>query len=139
MAGRAVADDQQLDALIDDTDRGAFGQDFRSGVPHHPHAQGTAPTLSPATAQFTETAVKTYEESSLAAAGRGAQGRRVAARQPPPKRGRSTQALEVSGDLDANAVGNDIYDSYVEEAVRRFQARHGLTVDGICARRRSSQ
>ncbi len=30
-----------------------------------------------------------------------------------------------------NAVGNDIYDSYVEEAVRRFQARHGLTVDGI--------
>ena len=39
--------------------------------------------------------------------------------------------LKVSGDLDPNAVGNDIYDSYVEEAVRRFQARHGLTVDGI--------
>ena len=28
--------------------------------------------------------------------------------------------LAVSGDLDPNAVGNDVYDSYVEEAVRRF-------------------
>ncbi len=39
--------------------------------------------------------------------------------------------LVASGDIDPNAVGNDIYDSYVEAAVRRFQARHGLTVDGI--------
>ena len=39
--------------------------------------------------------------------------------------------LAASGDIDPNAVGNDIYDSYVEAAVRRFQARHGLTVDGI--------
>jgi murein L,D-transpeptidase YcbB/YkuD len=39
--------------------------------------------------------------------------------------------LSVSGDLDPSAVGNDIYDSYVEAAVRRFQARHGLTADGV--------
>ena len=39
--------------------------------------------------------------------------------------------LAVSGDIDPNAAGNDIYDSYVEAAVRRFQARHGLTVDGV--------
>ena len=37
----------------------------------------------------------------------------------------------MSGDLDPNAVGNDIYDFYVEAAVRRFQARHGLTTDGL--------
>jgi len=37
----------------------------------------------------------------------------------------------VSGDLDPSAVGNEIYDTYVEEAVRRFQARHGLTIDGV--------
>ena len=41
------------------------------------------------------------------------------------------QRLSVSGDLDPSAVGNDIYDSYVEAAVRRFQARHGLTIDGV--------
>ncbi len=39
--------------------------------------------------------------------------------------------LTTSGDLDPSAVGNDIYNSYVEEAVRRFQARHGLLVDGV--------
>src|SRR5215472_15158122 len=43
------------------------------------------------------------------------------------------ERLAISGDLDPNAraVENDIYDSYLEEAVRRFQARHGLTIDGI--------
>src|SRR5262249_52615026 len=41
--------------------------------------------------------------------------------------------LTISGDLDPNAsaVENDTYDSYLEEVVRRFQARHGLTIDGI--------
>jgi murein L,D-transpeptidase YcbB/YkuD len=39
--------------------------------------------------------------------------------------------LSASGDLDPSAVGNDIYDSYVDAAVRRFQARHGLTIDGV--------
>jgi peptidoglycan hydrolase-like protein with peptidoglycan-binding domain len=41
--------------------------------------------------------------------------------------------LAISGDLDRNASAaeNEIYDSYVEEAVRRFQARHGLTINGI--------
>ena len=38
--------------------------------------------------------------------------------------------LKVAGDLDPSAVENDIYDSYVEAAVRRFQARHGLSGDG---------
>jgi murein L,D-transpeptidase YcbB/YkuD len=41
------------------------------------------------------------------------------------------QRLTISGDLDANAGGSDIYDSYVEAGVRRFQARHGLNIDGI--------
>ena len=41
------------------------------------------------------------------------------------------QRLIASGDLDANAGVTDIYDSYVEAAVRRFQARHGLSVDGM--------
>ena len=39
--------------------------------------------------------------------------------------------LIVAGDLEATAGASDIFDSYVEAAVRRFQARHGITVDGI--------
>jgi len=43
------------------------------------------------------------------------------------------QRLSLSGDLDPNAVAaaHDIYDSYVEAAIRRFQARHGVTVDDL--------
>ena len=41
------------------------------------------------------------------------------------------QRLVASGDLDATAGVSDIFDSYVEAGVRRFQARHGLSVDGV--------
>jgi len=132
LAGRAFAEDQQLDALIGDTDRNAFGQDFdqASRTIHMPKA--TAPTLSPATAQITEAAVKSYDD--IVARGGWPEvpkvdELRLGNRHPSVVDLR--KRLLVSGDLDANAAGNDIYDSYVAEAVRRFQARHGLTVDGI--------
>lgn len=40
------------------------------------------------------------------------------------------QRLGAVGDLDPASGATDVYDSYVEAAVRRFQARHGITVDG---------
>jgi murein L,D-transpeptidase YcbB/YkuD len=42
------------------------------------------------------------------------------------------QRLAISGDLPPAALNNsDAFDSYVEAAVRRFQARHGVQPDGI--------
>jgi len=42
------------------------------------------------------------------------------------------QRLSVSGDLPPAALNNsDAFDSYVDAAVRRFQARHGIQADGI--------
>ncbi len=41
------------------------------------------------------------------------------------------QRLSVAGDLENNAGVTEIFDSYVEAAVRRFQARHGIGVDGV--------
>jgi L,D-transpeptidase YcbB len=38
--------------------------------------------------------------------------------------------LEVSGDLPANLGNSDVFDSYVDAGVKRFQARHGLIVNG---------
>jgi murein L,D-transpeptidase YcbB/YkuD len=131
-AARAYADDMPLDALIGDTDHSGFGQDFdqASRTIHMPKA--TAPTLSPETAQFTQTAIGTYD--GIVAHGGWpvvpkAGELRLGSRDPSVADLRAR--LSVSGDLDPNAVGNDIYDSYVEEAVRRFQARHGLTIDGV--------
>jgi murein L,D-transpeptidase YcbB/YkuD len=134
LARRARAEDPALDALIGDGGNGQLGQDFdqASRTVHMPKA--TAATLSPATAQFTEKAIQTYD----GIVDRGGWPQvpqvdelRVGTRHPAVVDLRSR--LTVSGDLDPNAsaVGNDIYDSYVEEAVRRFQARHGLTIDGV--------
>lgn len=39
--------------------------------------------------------------------------------------------LEASLDLPAGSTGGDRYDEEVAEAVRRFQGRHGLDVDGV--------
>jgi murein L,D-transpeptidase YcbB/YkuD len=41
------------------------------------------------------------------------------------------QRLIAAGDLAANGGVGEVYDSYVEAAVRRFQLRHGLSADGI--------
>jgi murein L,D-transpeptidase YcbB/YkuD len=133
-ARRAAAADRSLDALMGDTDRGEFGQGFdqASRTIHMPKA--TAPTLSPSTAEATQHAVEAYD-AIVARGGWPVVPKvdilRLGTRHPSVVDLRAR--LAVSGDLDPNAsgVGNDIYDSYVEEAVRRFQARHGLTIDGI--------
>ncbi len=41
------------------------------------------------------------------------------------------QRLMISGDLPREAGVSNSYDSYVEGAVKRFQARHGLPEDGV--------
>jgi murein L,D-transpeptidase YcbB/YkuD len=131
-AGKALAEDQPLNTLMGETDRGEFGQSFDQGsrTIHMPKA--SAPTLSASTAEATQQAVAAYD-SIVARGGWPTVPKvdelRLGSRHPSVAdlRGR----LSVSGDLDPSAVGNDIYDSYVEEAVRRFQARHGLNIDGI--------
>jgi len=39
--------------------------------------------------------------------------------------------LLMSGDLQQNVGMSDVFDSYVDAAVRRFQSRHGFSPDGI--------
>jgi murein L,D-transpeptidase YcbB/YkuD len=41
--------------------------------------------------------------------------------------------LMVSGDIGQDAGASPIFDSYVEAAVRRFQARHGVNATGVVA------
>jgi murein L,D-transpeptidase YcbB/YkuD len=48
-----------------------------------------------------------------------------------PERGSLRQRLMISGDLSREAGMSNSYDSYVEGAVKRFQARHGLPEDGV--------
>ena len=41
------------------------------------------------------------------------------------------QRLSISGDMPPATGYSDVFDSYVDAAVKRFQARHGIQADGI--------
>jgi murein L,D-transpeptidase YcbB/YkuD len=127
-----AAEDATLQALIDQNQKRELGQDFDSAsrTIHMPKA--SLPTLSASTVETTGQAIGQYE--GIAARG----GWPIV---PPTDRLRLgnrhpsvvalRRRLAVTGDLDADAGDGDIFDSYVEAAVRRFQARHGISIDGI--------
>ena len=93
--------------------------------------RSSTPMLSPAALAATEQAVETYR--ALAARG-GWPTLQVSERLSVGSRGASVVALRqrliITGDLDASAGDSNIYDSYVEGGVRRFQARMGLSTTG---------
>jgi L,D-transpeptidase YcbB len=127
----AAAGDGALGALLGAIRHDDFGQTFDDASRTIRMPSETAPTLSPQTAQLTEQAVATYD--GIVARGGWPLVPKVdelhlGMRHPSVVLLR--QRLLVSGDLDPDAVRNDVYDSYVEAAVRRFQLRHGLTPDG---------
>ena len=93
--------------------------------------RSSTPMLSPAALTATEQAVETYR--ALAARG-GWPTLQVSERLSVGSRGPSVVALRqrliITGDLDASAGDSNIYDSYVEGGVRRFQSRMGLSTTG---------
>jgi L,D-transpeptidase YcbB len=133
LVGAARAQERDpLEELMQSNQEGEVGQSFDAAASRAQMPKKSLPTLSPATTQTTEQAVAHYEQ--IVARG----GWPVI---PPVERLRlGTKHASVSplrerlvagGDLDSRIGLNDIYDTYVEAAVRRFQARHGLNVDGV--------
>jgi len=130
-ATRAFAQDTTLEALIDQNLGSDFGQGFDSGSRTIRMPKASLPTLSPVTVQHTEQAIVAFDD--IVARGGWpevpkADRLRLGGRHPAVTALR--RRLTVSGDLDANSGMSDVFDSYVEAGVRRFQARHGLSVDG---------
>jgi murein L,D-transpeptidase YcbB/YkuD len=126
----AQAQQDPLDLLLNEIQGGDFGQGFDAAA-RKPVGKGTLPTLSAQTVEATEQAIPHYE----AIVGRGgwptvapAKNVRLGARNPSVVALR--QRLAASGDLAVTSGISEVYDSYVDAAVRRFQARHGIGVDG---------
>jgi murein L,D-transpeptidase YcbB/YkuD len=124
--------DALLQLLIRQNGQADYGHDFDASSRTILMPKASLPTLSPATVQTTERAIERYQ----AIVARGGwpivppvERLRVGNRHP------SVMALRrrliAVGDLDAAAGTTDIFDSYVAAAVRRFQARHGISVDGV--------
>ncbi|HVY59724.1 MAG TPA: L,D-transpeptidase family protein [Xanthobacteraceae bacterium] len=130
---RAVAaEDPVLQALIQQNQHQELGQAFDSASRTIHMPQASLPTLAPSTITATEQAIAKY--AAIEAQGGWpmvppTERLRLGNRHPSvvPMR----QRLIIGGDLEATAGASDIFDSYVEAAVRRFQARHGISVDGV--------
>jgi len=125
--------DQMLEELIQENQDSSIDSGFDNSSRNVRLPKKTLPTLSPSTAQTTEESVAKYE--AIVAKGGWpevpaiAQGARVGVKSAamPALRDR----LSIAGDLELNSGDPQVYDSYVDAAVRRFQVRHGLHPDGI--------
>ena len=125
--------DQMLDELIQENQDSSLDSGFDSSSRNVRLPKKTLPTLSPSTAQTTEASISQYE--AIVAKGGWpevpaiAEGARVGVKSAaiPALR----QRLAVAGDLELNSGEGQVFDSFVDAAVRRFQVRHGLHPDGI--------
>ena len=128
----AAAEDALLQSLIRQNQRSEFGHGFDATSRTIVMPKASLPTLSPATIEHTERAITQYEEivarggwPTVPPVDRLGVGNRHSSVLPLRER------LAIVGDLDISSGMPDVFDSYVESAVRRFQARHGITVDGV--------
>jgi L,D-transpeptidase YcbB len=98
------------------------------------NVRSSAPILSPATVQATESAIQQYQQ--IVAQG-GFVGVPRAERLRLGMRSDSVVAIRrrliQGGDLDRSLATSPVFDAYVEAAIKRFQGRHGLGQTGIVA------
>ena len=136
VGGAHAADDQTPDQMLNDLIRenqdSGLGSGFDNASRNVKLPKKSLPTLSPSTAETTQTSIAQYE--TIVAKGgwpevSGGEGLRVGVKSPavPSLRAR----LSSVGDLELNSGERDVFDSYVDAAVRRFQVRHGLHADGV--------
>ncbi len=110
-----------------------WGQSYDSGS-RVTDVRSTAPILSMQTVAATEAAIRQYQE--IVARGgfpQLARGERL-------RLGMRSEAvvalrrrLIAGGDLQASLAGSNVFDAYVDAAVKRFQGRHGLGQTGVVA------
>src|SRR5262249_22023863 len=125
--------DQMLDELIQENQESSLDSGFDNSSRNVRLPKKTLPTLSPSTAQTTESSIANYE--AITAKGGWpdvpaiAEGARVGVKSAaiPALR----QRLSIAGDLELNSGDPQVFDSYVDAAVRRFQVRHWLHPDGV--------
>jgi L,D-transpeptidase YcbB len=124
--------DQMLDELMRENQDSGLGSGFDNASRNVKLPKKSLPTLSPSTAETTQGSIAQYEAivakggwpevPALGQLGVGAKSAAV-----PALRAR----LSIAGDLETNSGDAQVFDSYVDAAVRRFQVRHGLHSDGV--------
>ena len=131
MTGRASAQ-ASINEILRSPQRGNWDDQFDAGGGRKAVADSRLPILSPSTVSYAESAIDDYRRI----VGRGGwprvnatQRMKVGVRDNAVRELR--QRLIVSGDLPASAGTSTTFDTFLDGAVKRFQARHGMTADGV--------
>lgn len=123
-----------VDELIADPRRGRWDDEFDSGASRSGgDVDSNNPTFTPSAAANVENLIAQYER--IVSAGGWPRVDAAATAMRLGFRSENVRSLRerliVSGDLPRNAGVSAGFDSYVDAAVRRFQARHGIQADGV--------
>jgi murein L,D-transpeptidase YcbB/YkuD len=123
---------QQAGALVGAGAGAEWRDSFDTGSGGAADVRTSTPILSPVIVAKLQAAIKEYAD--LVARGGWPQvpagnPLRVGLRDPAVTALR--ERLTISGDLMPSPGVPDVFDSYVDAAVKRFQARHGLQADGV--------
>jgi len=134
-AGSAKAQ-TAFDAIINAPRRGAWDDQFDAPASSgQQRVASNRPVLSPETVAYVEQAIASY--SNLVASGGWPQvpaTKKLQLGVIDPDVEALRRRLMVSGDLSPRAGMSPAFDSYVDQALKRFQARHGLPADGVTGR-----
>ena len=127
----AAAETDQISKLLQGDNLAEWSDGFDALSPAK-KVRNFQPTLSPTSVRDVENSLREY--SALVNEGGwnavpGSKKLRLGARDESVRALR--RRLAISKDLDGGLVNSTVFDSYVEAAVKNFQARHGMAVDGV--------
>ncbi|GAA2824864.1 murein L,D-transpeptidase YcbB/YkuD [Aminobacter aminovorans] len=131
LSGAASAQDV-IGEVLGSSRRGNWDDQFDARVSQGAKVASTLPVFTAQTAAFTQQAIAQYQ--NIVAQGGwpvvpAAKKLRLGVEDPDVQLLR--KRLMVSGDLSPRAGLSDSFDTYVDAALKRFQARHGLPDDGV--------
>jgi murein L,D-transpeptidase YcbB/YkuD len=131
LSGAASAQDV-IGEVLGSSRRGNWDDQFDARVSQGAKVASTLPVFTQQTAAFTQQAIAQYQ--NIVAQGGwpvvpATKKLRLGVEDPDVQVLR--KRLMVSGDLSPRAGLSDSFDTYVDAALKRFQARHGLPDDGV--------
>ncbi|MCO5072496.1 MAG: L,D-transpeptidase family protein [Rhizobiaceae bacterium] len=130
-SGSAYAQDVIGD-LLSSPRRGAWDDQFDSRASEVGKVSSTLPIFSPQTVMYLEQAIAQYQQ--IVSQGGWPMvpvANKLKLGMSDPSVSELRKRLMISGDLSRSAGISNAFDTYVDGAVKRFQARHGLPDDGV--------
>ncbi|MFK5978875.1 MAG: L,D-transpeptidase family protein [Rhizobiaceae bacterium] len=124
-----------IKAILKSRKRGSWNDQFDARKGDAELASTNIPILSPLTPTFIEKGIEEYRNISLSGGWSVVPANKKLRLGVEHKNVKMLRRrLIVSGDLAPKSGNSNVYDTWVDSAVKRFQARHGLPADGVMGR-----